>query len=167
MDEKMDETKSQPQNMPVFMIEKIYIKDISLEIPNAPAAFLETASPETGIQLQIAHGRLGDDLYDSRLTVTVTAKLGEKTAFLIEVAQCGIFRIQNIPETDLEALLSIACPNVLFPYAREVVSDLAIRSGLPSVILQPVNFEALYASRQQQESENQPSGDKASAETLQ
>ena len=89
------------------------------------------------------------------LTVTVTAKIGEKTVFLVEIGQAGIFHIRNIPDENLEPLLSIACPNILFPYAREVVSDTVARAGFAPVILQPVNFEGLYAARQQELQEQQ------------
>jgi len=141
------------QEAPLFAIEKIYVKGLSLEIPNAPAVFLESEAPEVGIQLQTGVQRLGEDVFEVALTVTVTAKLAEKTVFLVEVGQGGIFRVRNVPEENLDPLLSIACPNILFPYVREVVSDMVSRAGFSPVILQPVNFEALYASRLQQEQE--------------
>ena len=139
------------QEAPAFSIEKIYVKDVSLEVPNAPEIFLEQDSPEVGIQLQIGVKKLSEDAYDVTLTVTVTAKIGEKIVFLIEVGQGGIFRIRNIPEDNMAPLLSIACPNILFPYARETVASLATSAGFAPVVLQPVNFEALYAARAQQE----------------
>ncbi|WP_153111669.1 protein-export chaperone SecB [Propionivibrio limicola] len=145
------------QQAPSFAIEKLYVKDLSLEVPNAPAVFAEHANPEIGIQLQTAAQNLGDDAYEVVLTVTVTAKVGEKTMFLVEVSQSGIFRVRNVPAENLEPLLSIACPNILFPYAREVVSESVSRAGFMPVILQPVNFEALYAARaQQQQAEATP-----------
>ncbi len=139
------------QDMPSFAIEKLYIKDFSLEVPNAPEIFLEREAPSVSINLNTATKRLGDDVYEVLLTITVTAQAGEKTVFLIEVGQGGIFRIKNVPDDNLDALLGIACPNILFPYAREAVSDAATRAGFSPVILQPVNFEALYASRMQQD----------------
>ena len=141
------------QEAPQFAIEKLYIKDLSLEVPNAPAIFLENESPEISLQLQTGMQRLSEDAFEVVLTATVTSKIGEKTVLLVEVGQGGIFRLRNIPEENLEALLSIACPNILFPYAREVVSDAVVRAGFAPVILQPVNFEALYAARLQQEQE--------------
>ena len=139
---------------PSFAIEKLYVKDISLEVPNAPEIFLESESPEIGLQLQTAVTALGEDAFEVVLTTTVTAKLGEeKTVFLVEVAQAGIFRVRNVPEENLEPLLSVACPNILFPYAREVVSESVSRGGFAPVVLQPVNFEALYAARQQEAQE--------------
>ena len=136
---------------PSFAIEKLYVKDMSLEVPNAPEIFLESESPEIGLQLQTAVTALGEDAFEVTLTTTVTAKLGEeKTVFLVEVAQAGIFRVRTVPEDNLPPLLSIACPNILFPYAREVVSDVVSRAGFAPVVLQPVNFEALYAARLEQ-----------------
>ena len=141
------------QEAPAFSIEKIYTKDVSLEVPNAPEIFLEQASPEVNIQLQIGVKKVADDIFDVTLTVTVTAKVGEKTVFLVEVGQGGIFRVRNIPEENMSPLLSIACPNILFPYARETVASLVTSAGFAPVVLQPVNFEALYAQRLQQEQE--------------
>jgi preprotein translocase subunit SecB len=151
------------QEAPSFGIEKLYVKDLSLEVPNAPGIFLERESPEVAIQLQTAVNGLGDGAFEVTLTVTVTAKLGEKTVFLVEVGQAGIFRVKNVPEDNLEPLLSIACPNILFPYAREVVSESVTRAGFAPVLLQPVNFEALYASRVQE----QQAAETAAAATLQ
>lgn len=139
------------QEAPSFAIEKLYVKDLSLEVPNAPEIYLERDAPEVNIQLQTGAKGLGDGVFEVTLTVTVTAKLAEKTVFLVEVGQAGIFRIKNVPDDSLQPLLSIACPNILFPYAREVVSDAITRAGFAPVLLQPVNFEALYAARAQQE----------------
>ncbi len=139
------------QEAPSFAIEKLYVKDLSLEVPSAPEIYLERESPEVNIQLQTAVKGLGDGAFEVTLTVTVTAKLVEKTVFLVEVGQAGIFRVKNVPEDNLEPILSIACPNILFPYAREVVSDSITRAGFAPVLLQPVNFEALYNARAQQQ----------------
>ena len=155
------------QEAPMFAIEKLYVKDLSLEVPNAPAIFLESATPEVALQLQTGVQRLGEDAFEVTLSVTVTAKMEEKTFFLVEVAQAGIFRIRNVPEENLDPLLAIACPNILFPYAREVVSDSVSRAGLSPVILQPVNFEALYASRVQQEQESAKVEAEGAAATIQ
>lgn len=139
------------QEAPSFAIEKLYVKDLSLEVPSAPEIYLERESPEVNIQLQTAVKGLGDGAFEVTLTVTVTAKLVEKTVFLVEVGQAGIFRVKNVPEDNLEPLLSIACPNILFPYAREVISDSITRAGFAPVLLQPVNFEALYSARSEQQ----------------
>lgn len=140
----------EPQQ-PSFQIEKVYVKDVSLEIPNAPQVFLEAQQPQLEIQVRSDSARFGDNLYEVAITVTVTAKAGEKTLFLAEVAQAGIFSLRNVPEADLEPLLAVACPTILYPYARETVSDLVTRGGFPPVLLQPVSFEALYAQRGQQQ----------------
>ena len=142
---------SDPQNnQPVFSIEKVYVKDLSLEIPNAPGIFLERDAPQVDIQLHHSSTGVEDGIYETTLTVTVTAKLKDKTMFLVEVAQAGIFVARNIPAQELEQVLGIACPNILFPYVREVISDTVVRAGFPPVILSPVNFEAIYASQRQQ-----------------
>jgi len=134
-------------NQPVFSIEKVYVKDVSLEIPNAPQVFLEREAPTVDIQLHHNSTGVEDGVFETVLTVTVTAKLKDKTMFLVEVAQAGIFVARNIPAGELEAVLAIACPNILFPYAREAISDLVVRAGFPPVILSPVNFEAIYQSQ--------------------
>ena len=146
---------SEPQ-APVFSIEKIYAKDISLEIPNAPKVFLEQGNPEIEIKLHNEGGSIDDGMFQVVLTVTITAKIGEKTLFLVEAGQAGIFQIRNLPEQDIETILSVACPSILFPYARETVSDLVTRAGFPPVLLAPVNFEAIHQQRQQQ---THPAGD--------
>lgn len=141
---------------PVFSIEKIYIKDLSLEVPNAPQCFLERDAAEISLQMQTGGEAIGDGVYSVVLTLTVSAKVGDKTQFLIEAAQAGIFQIRNVPEADLEPIVAVACPNILFPYARETVSDAINRAGFPPVILAPVNFEALYQQRlmEQQQGES-------------
>jgi preprotein translocase subunit SecB len=137
----------QDNNQPVFSIEKVFVKDLSLEIPNAPQVFLEREAPMVDIQLHHNSTGVEDGVYQTILTVTVTAKVGEKTMFLVEAAQGGIFIVRNIPQQELEAVLAIACPNILFPYVREVISDTVVRAGFPPVILSPVNFEAIYAAQ--------------------
>jgi preprotein translocase subunit SecB len=139
------------QEAPSFSIEKLYVKDLSLEVPNAPAIFLEREAPEINLQLQTGATKVGDDIFEVTLTATVTAKIGEKNMFLVEAGQAGLFRIRNIPQENLEPLLGIACPNILFPYARELISESVIRAGFAPVLLQPVNFEAMFAARAQQQ----------------
>jgi preprotein translocase subunit SecB len=142
-------------NAPVFSIEKVYVKDLSLEIPNAPQVFLEREAPQVDIQLHHNSANVEDGVYQTTLTVTVTAKVKDKTMFLVEAAQAGIFVVRNLPAQDLDAVLGIACPNILFPYVREVVSDTVTRAGFPPVVLAPVNFEAIY---QQQRAPQQQVG---------
>lgn len=146
---------SDAQNQPVFSIEKLYVKDISLEIPNAPQVFLEREAPQVDIQLHHESQPIEDGVYQTLLTVTVTAKVKEKTLFLAEVGQAGIFVIRNIPPADLEPVLGIACPNILYPYVREVISDVVTRAGFPPVVLSPVNFEALFQAQKQAQAEQQ------------
>lgn len=136
---------------PVFSIEKLFVKDLSIEVPNAPAIFTERTAPTVDLQLHTEGKGVSEGIFEVALTVTVTAKIGEKVAFLVEVAQAGVFQLRNIPQESMEPLLAIACPNLLFPYAREAISDATTRAGFSPVMLQPVNFEALYAQRQSQE----------------
>ena len=150
---------SEEQQAPVFSIEKLYVKDLSIEAPNAPEIFLETEAPSVELQLRTEGKGLSDGLFEVALTVTVTAKVGEKIAFLVEATQAGIFQLRNIPEESMEPLLAVACPNLLFPYAREVVSDATTRAGFTPVVLQPVNFEQLYNERQRQQAVQAPAHD--------
>ena len=134
---------------PTFSIEKVYVKDLSLEVPNAPQVFLEREAPQVDIQLHHNSSAVEEGVYQTTLTVTVTAKVGEKTLFLVEAAQAGIFVARNIPANELDAVLGIACPNILFPYVREVISETVVRAGFPPVILSPVNFEAIYQAQRE------------------
>ena len=142
-------TDAAQNNQPVFSIEKVYVKDLSLEIPNAPQIFLEREAPQVDIQLHHNSTGVEDGVYQCTLTVTVTAKVKDKTMFLVECSEAGIFIARNIPAAELDAVLGIACPNILFPYAREVVSDTTTRAGFPPVVLSPVNFEAIYQAQRE------------------
>lgn len=143
----------QQDNAPVFSIEKIYVKDLSLEVPNAPHCYLERDPAEISLQMQTGGEAVGEGIFNVVLTLTVTAKIGEKTQFLIEAAQAGIFQIQNVPNEELEPIIAVACPNILFPYARETVSDAVTRAGFPPVLLAPVNFESIYRERLMQQAQ--------------
>lgn len=145
----MSEPQAQPQ--PQFAIEKLYVKDISLECPNSPELFLESQAPQIEIKLFNQGKQVGEALYEVSLTVTVTAKVGERTGYLVEVAQAGVFRISNVPPETLEMILHITCPNMLFPYAREAISDLVGRAGFQPIFLAPVNFEILYQQQRAQQ----------------
>jgi preprotein translocase subunit SecB len=138
------------EQQPSFQIEKIYVKDASLEIPGAPQVFLEALGPELEIQVRNESSQFADGLYEAAVTVTVTAKAGDKTLFLAEATQAGIFSVRGVPAAELEPLLAVACPSILYPYARETISDLVTRGGFPPVLLAPVSFESLYAQRKQQ-----------------
>lgn len=144
---------------PTFNIEKLYVKDLSVEVPNAPGIFLEREAPQIDVNLSTANMGMGDNLYQASITVTVTAKIGDKTMFLVECSQVGIFRIQNVPEDQLPMVLGIGCPNIVFPYLRETVSDVVIRAGFPPVLLNPVNFEAIF----QQQFNQQGAGNSTAA----
>lgn len=135
---------------PAFNIEKIYVKDLSIEVPNAPQVFLQADSPQLEVQLAHAAQPINDVLFEVSISVTVTAKVGEKTLFLVEAVQAGIFQIRGIQPPEMPAVLGIVCPNVLFPYARETISDTVNRAGFPPVLLAPVNFEAIFQQQQQQ-----------------
>lgn len=141
---------TEQQNAPVFTVEKLYVRDLSVEVPNAPAIYLERETPAIEVQLHTEGKGVGEAVFEVLLTVTVTAKLQDKVVFLVEVGQAGVFQIRNVPQDSLEPLLAVACPNLLFPYAREAVSDATTRAGFSPVVLQPVNFESLYMARQEQ-----------------
>jgi len=143
-------SESTPQQ-PVFELEKLYVKDLSLEIPHAPAVFLERESPQMDFELASQSQQIGEERFEVTITVTVSAKLKDKTLFLIEAKEAGIFRILNIPHEQMEQVLGIVCPNMLYPYLRETVSDTSVRAGFPPVLLSALNFEALYHQKKQQE----------------
>jgi len=135
---------------PGFGIEKLYIKDASIEVPGAPQIFTERTAPQVNVELGNSASKLDEGVYEVSIKVTVTAKIEETTAFLVEVTQAGIFAIRGIPEGNLEPVLAVTCPNILFPYAREAVSDMVTRAGFMPVLLNPINFEALYAQQQEE-----------------
>ena len=142
---------SEQDQQPVFGIEKIYVKDLSLEIPNAPQIFIQRESPQVSIELGNNVSMLEEGVFEVVITVTVTSKIEDKTVFLVEVAQAGIFQVRNVPAESLEMIAGVTCPNILFPYARQTVSDIVTRAGFPPVLLNPINFEALYAQQKQQQ----------------
>ena len=135
---------------PGFGIEKLYVKDVSLEIPNAPQIFTDRTAPQINVELANAAQKLDEGVYEVAIKVTVTAKIGEKVAFLVEVTQAGVFAIRNVAEGNLEMIIGVTCPNILFPYAREAVSDMVTRAGFAPVLLNPINFEALFMQQKQQ-----------------
>ena len=134
----------------VFNLEKIYIKDSSFEVPDAPQVFLNATNPEVGVQLGISHRQLDavQGLYEVVLAVTVTAKHADKTVFLAEAHQAGLFHITGMPEPELPKVLEIACPNVLLPFVRQAVNNLIESGGFPQLLLSPINFEALFLQKQ-------------------
>jgi preprotein translocase subunit SecB len=139
---------------PTLKIEKIYIKDLSLENPGAPQSFTTQQSPQVEVSLRSRGEQIEESVFECVLTITVTAKTGDKTLFLVEAAQAGVFRIEGVPISDIQPILGIHCPGVLFPYVRETIADAIIRAGFPPVHLDPINFEILY--QQQLASVQQP-----------
>lgn len=144
------EQQEQPQQAG-FSIEKIYVKDASLEIPHAPQIFTDRTQPQISIELGNFAQMLEQGVFEVAIKVTVTSKIEDKTVYLVEVVQAGIFQIRNVPEENMEMIVGITCPNILFPYARETVSDLVVRAGFQPVLLNPINFEALFAQQKQEQ----------------
>ena len=139
----------QPAEPATFQIEKIYVKDLSLEIPHAPQVYAEQVQPQIEVRIDSGQSAFASGYYEVTLSVTVTARAGERTIFLVEAVQAGIFAVRNVPEAELGPLLGIACPSVLFPYARETISDVVTRGGFPPLLLTPISFEQLYVERMQ------------------
>ncbi len=127
-----------------FEIQKVYVKDVSFETPNSPKVFTEKWDPKTDVHIQTDNSKLDEKIFEVVTTITVTATQNENTAFLVEVQQAGIFLIENFPEEQHKQLLGSYCPNILFPFARETIAELVAKGGFPQLLLNPVNFDALY-----------------------
>lgn len=140
----------QTTNERQFAIQRIYTKDLSFESPNVPEIFRSEWKPENELSLNTKVNRIGDQAYEVVLTITVNTKIGDKTAFLVEVHQAGIFTLAGFPDQEMGPMLGAYCPSLLFPYAREVISDLVTKGSFPQLVLQHVSFDALYAQHQQQ-----------------
>lgn len=136
---------------PVFAIEKIYLKDLSVEAPNAPEIFSEREAPTVDVDINSQAREVQAGMFEVVLKVTITAKINEKAMFLVETAQAGLFQIRNVPPQDMGPLLGIACPNTLFPYARETISTVTARAGFPPVVLAPMSFEGIYQQQMEQQ----------------
>ena len=135
---------------PVFQIQRMYLKDLSLEQPNSPAILLEQQQPQVDINLAMSAGGVGDGIFEVTVTATVTTKLKDRTLFLIEAKQAGIFEIRHVPEEQLQGILSIVCPQMIYPYLRAIVSDVCTRAGFPPIMLTEVNFQAMFEAQQAQ-----------------
>ena len=152
----MSEQAQEPQALqdttqPIFSIEKIYVKDMSLEVPSAPKIFLSNETPQVDVNIHTGASVVeAGALYEVVLTATITAKLPDRTVFLVEVAQAGLFHIRNLPPQDLDAVLGILCPTTLLPYAREAVSGAISRAGFPPVVLHHMDFNQVYAQALQE-----------------
>ena len=141
---------TEPAQQGQFGMQKVYTRDLSFESPNAPAVFQEEWQPSVNMDIANAAQPLADAIYEVTLSVTVTVSSDEKTMYLAEVQQAGIFHIGGFPSEMVKRMLATVCPNILFPFAREVVADLVMRGGFPQLLLAPVNFDALYAQHEQQ-----------------
>ncbi len=135
------------EKAPQFSIQRIYIKDMSLEAPNSPKSFTEEWKPEINLEMNTQSQELGEDVYEVVLTLTVTAKNESETAFLIEIQQAGIFVVSGMESAETHHALGAFCPNILFPYARETIDSLVVKASFPALMLAPVNFDALYAQQ--------------------
>jgi len=144
---------------PEFAIQRLYVKDLSLEAPNSPKIFLDEWQPELKLDLETKTERMDPDTHEVTLRVTVTVKIKDQVAFLVEVQQAGIFTLKGFPEDQERPMLGSWCPTVLYPYAREVVTDAVVKAGFPQLYLAPVNFDALLAEHDQQETADQGESD--------
>jgi preprotein translocase subunit SecB len=144
-------------------VQKIYVKDASFEVPGAPAIFQEQGQPQVQLNLSQKVSNFAENLYEVVLTVTVTCKLGDRTAYLAEVQQAGVFGLVGFAAQDLQAVLATYCPHTLFPYARSAVSDLVLNGGFPPFVLQPINFDQLYNEQVKRRAEGQGAGATANA----
>src|SRR4051812_25997261 len=138
-------------NAPVFQIQRVYLKEASLEQPNSPAILLEQEQPTVDIQLGVEAAQAAEGVFEVCVTATVTTKLKEKTVFLVEVKQAGIFEIRNLPQEQMSPVMGIACPQIVYPYLRSNVADIVTRAGFPPVHLAEINFQAMYDQQQQAE----------------
>jgi len=148
-----------------FQVQKLYTKDVSFELPNAPKIFQESGQADVKMTLSQRVESLGENMHEVVLTITVTATVDDKTAYLAEVAQAGIFLVAGFNDQATHAVINTMCPNTLFPYARQTISSLVIGGGFPPLVLQPVNFEQIYAQRMQQMIEEQRKGAAAKADS--
>jgi preprotein translocase subunit SecB len=147
MNSSIGATMSDQNNQPFFNIQRVYLKDLSLEQPNSPAIFLEQDMPSVEVEVDVKADRLAEGIFEVAVTGTVTAKVAEKVAFLIEAKQAGIFDIRNIPADQVDPLVGIACPTIIFPYLRSNIADAITRAGFPPIHLAEINFQALYEQR--------------------
>ena len=149
--------KSMADQDPVFQIQRVYLKEASLEQPNSPAILLEQETPSVDIQLAVGAMPVGENVFEVAVTATVQTKIADKTVFLVEAKQAGIFEIRNLPEEQMGPIMGIACPQIVYPYLRGNVADLIQRAGFPPVHLAEINFQAMY-EQQQVETAGAPSG---------
>lgn len=151
----MSENETADNVQPVFNIQRIYLKELSLEQPNSPKILLEQVQPQVEIQLALATEAVADGVFELVVTVTVHTKIGERTVFLVEGKQAGIFELRNLPQDQLGAVLGVACPQIVYPYLRANVADIITRAGFPPVHLAEINFQAMYESQLAQQANGQ------------
>ena len=143
---------------PVFQIQRMYLKDLSLEQPNSPQILLEQQQPQVDIQLGVGAETVADGIYEVTVTATVTTKVKDRTLFLEEAKQAGIFEIRNVPGEQMQGIISIVCPQMIYPYLRAIVSDVCTRAGFPPILLTEVNFQAMFQAQQEQQAAAQGNG---------
>lgn len=151
----MTEEAQAQENQREFGLQRIYIKDVSFETPNSPMVFQLNWEPESKLDVNSATRALGDDHYEVTLSITLTTKVNDKTAYLVEIQQAGIFMVRGFGEQEMGQMMGAYCPNILFPYAREAISDLITKGSFPQMLLTPVNFDALYAQHLQEQAKKQ------------
>ena len=143
---------------PIFQIQRIYLKDLSLEQPNSPQILVEQTQPQVDIQLGVGAAPVTEGIFEVTVTATVTTKVGDKVLFLVEAKQAGIFEIRNVPDEQMQGIVSIVCPQMVYPYLRAIVSDVCTRAGFPPILLTEVNFQAMFEAQQQQLATQQANG---------
>jgi preprotein translocase subunit SecB len=149
---------AEQDNTPVFQIQRIYLKDLSLEQPNSPQVLMEQVQPQVDIQLSMAAEGVADNVYEVAVTATVTTKVGERVLFLVEAKQAGIFEIRNVTSEQQQGILGVMCPQMLYPYLRAIVSDICTRAGFPPIVLAEVNFQAMFEAQRQAQVQSQGNG---------
>ena len=149
---------AEAEQTPDFQIQRMYLKDLSLEQPNSPQILLEQQQPQVDIQLAVGAGQIADGVFEVTVTATVTTKVGEKTLFLVEAKQAGIFEIRNLPEDQVQSIVGIVCPQMIYPYLRAIVSDVCTRAGFPPILLNEVNFQAMFQAQQEQAAQQAQQG---------
>lgn len=142
---------SEQAQAPSFTIQRVYLKDLSVEIPHAPRIFLETQQPSVEVQMDVGSEEIAEGIHESTVTVTLTTKVADKVAFLVEARQGGIFEMRNIPDEQMPMLINVVCPNIIYPYLRSNIADIVQRTGFPPIHMAEINFEVLYQQRLAQE----------------
>jgi preprotein translocase subunit SecB len=146
---------------PVFQLQRMYLKDLSLEQPNSPQILLEQQQPQVDIQLGMQAEAIAEGMFEVAVTATVTTKVGDRTLFLVEAKQAGIFEIRNLPAENMQGILGVVCPQMIYPYLRAIVSDVCTRAGFPPILLAEVNFQAMYEAQQQARAQGSNGGTQA------